>query len=63
MKTRQIGALIAGGCIVLVSFIPLLTAVSKGYLIHRPEMTYVWWIAFFGVVVAAGIIVAAFWRE
>ncbi len=63
MKTRQIGALVAGGCIVLVSFIPLLTAASKGIPIHRPEITYAWWIAVFGVMVAAGIIVAAFWEE
>ncbi len=63
MKTRQIVALTAGGCIVLVSFIPLLTAASKGFRIHSPLMAYVWWIAVFGVTVAAGIIVAAFWEE
>ncbi len=63
MKTRQKVALIAGGCIVLVSFMPLFTAASKGLSISSHLNTYVWWIAAVGVTAAAAIILAALWEE
>ncbi len=60
MKTRQIVALIAGGCLALLSVIPL---IRKGGWAFVPINAYVWWIAVFGVAVAWAIIVAAFWKE
>ena len=60
MKTRQIVALIAGGCVALISLIPLIGVKGSTF---APINAFVWWIAVFGVAVAAVIIVAAFWKE
>jgi len=60
MKTRQIVALIAAGCVALISLIPIMTT---GYDIYHPQMSYVWWLGAFGIAVAAVIIVAAFWKD
>lgn len=60
MKKHQIAAIVVGTVLTLVSFLPVLVTINKGYVLAHPGIVGVFLYPTIGVAVAAVIIFIAF---
>lgn len=63
MKKHQIAAIVVGAILSLVSFLPVLVTMNRGYELAHPKIVGVFLYPTIGVAVAAVIIFIAFLRN